>query len=119
MVEESEKFAEADKERRNVIEEANKAESVSAETEKGTRSQLIRLWFYLGTYLFGLGYPAMTDFKDQIDKTEADNVAKLIADLRAIAAKGQAGEAGITADAIRDEISKTQQASLGLFSKVC
>ena len=36
MIEESEKFAEADKERRNVIEEANKAESVSAETEKGT-----------------------------------------------------------------------------------
>jgi len=35
MIEESEKFAEADKERRNVIEEANKAESVSAETEKG------------------------------------------------------------------------------------
>ena len=35
MVEESEKFAETDKERRNVIEEANKADSVSAETEKG------------------------------------------------------------------------------------
>ena len=61
--------------------------------------------------------PAMTDFKDQIDKTEADNVAKLIADLRAIAAKGQAGEAGVTADAIREQISKAQQASLGLFSK--
>ena len=61
--------------------------------------------------------PAMTDFKDQIDKTEADNVARLIADLRAIAAKGQAGEAGVTADAIREQISKAQQASLGLFSK--
>lgn len=35
MVEESEKFAEADKERRQVIEEANKADSVCAETEKG------------------------------------------------------------------------------------
>ena len=60
----------------------------------------------------------MVDFKDQIDKTEADNVNKLVVDLRAIAAKGQAGEAGITADAIREQISKTQQASLGLFSKV-
>lgn len=60
----------------------------------------------------------MADFKDQIDTTEADNVTKLVADLRAIAAKGQAGEAGITADAIREQISKTQQASLGLFSKV-
>jgi len=95
MIEESEKFAEADKERRNVIEEANKAESVSAETEK-----------------------AMADFKDQIDQAEADNVTKLVADLRAIAAKAQAGDAGITADAIREQISKTQQASLGLFSKV-
>lgn len=36
MVEESEKYAEADKERRLVIEEANKADSVCAETEKGT-----------------------------------------------------------------------------------
>jgi hypothetical protein len=60
----------------------------------------------------------MADFKDQIDTTEADNVTKLVVDLRAIAAKGQAGEAGITADAIREQISKTQQASLGLFSKV-
>ena len=60
----------------------------------------------------------MTDFKDQIDKTEAENVAKLVADLRAIAARGQAAEAGLTADAIREEIAKTQQASLGLFSKV-
>ncbi len=35
MVEESEKFAESDKERRNVIEEANRADSVCADTEKG------------------------------------------------------------------------------------
>lgn len=36
MVEESEKYAEADKERKLVIEEANKADSVCADTEKGT-----------------------------------------------------------------------------------
>ena len=35
MVEESEKYAEADKERRAVIEESNKADSVCADTEKG------------------------------------------------------------------------------------
>ncbi|KAF8314917.1 heat shock protein [Clavulina sp. PMI_390] len=95
MIEESEKNAEADKERRLVIEEANKADSVCAETEK-----------------------AMADFKEQVDKTEAESVAKLVTELRAIAVKGQAGEAGITADAIREQIAKTQQASLGLFSKV-
>ena len=36
MVEESEKYAEADKARRALIEEANKADSVCADTEKGT-----------------------------------------------------------------------------------
>ena len=35
MVAESEQHAEADKARRNVIEEANKADSVCADTEKG------------------------------------------------------------------------------------
>jgi molecular chaperone DnaK len=35
MVEDAEQYAEADKERRNVIEEANKADSVCADTEKG------------------------------------------------------------------------------------
>ena len=35
MVSESEQYAEADKARRNVIEEANKADSVCADTEKG------------------------------------------------------------------------------------
>lgn len=35
MVTESEQYAEIDKARRNVIEEANKADSVCADTEKG------------------------------------------------------------------------------------
>lgn len=60
----------------------------------------------------------MADFKEQIDKTEADNVAKLVAELREIAAKGQGDTPSVTADEIREAISKTQQASLGLFSKV-
>ena len=38
MLRESEEYAEADKARRAVIEEANKAESVCADTEKGTSS---------------------------------------------------------------------------------
>jgi molecular chaperone DnaK len=35
MVSESEQYAETDKERRNLIEEANKADSVCSDTEKG------------------------------------------------------------------------------------
>jgi molecular chaperone DnaK len=60
----------------------------------------------------------MEDFKDQVDKTEADTVSKLVTELREIAVKGQAGDASVTADSIREAINKTQTASLGLFSKV-
>jgi len=35
-----------------------------------------------------------------------------------LAAKGQAGDASVTADEIREKINETQQASLGLFQKV-
>jgi molecular chaperone DnaK len=35
MVHDAEQFAETDKERRNVIEESNRADSVCADTEKG------------------------------------------------------------------------------------
>ena len=35
MVSDAEQYAEADKERRSLIEEANKADSVCADTEKG------------------------------------------------------------------------------------
>ena len=95
MVEESEKYAESDKARKLVIEEANKADSVCADTEK-----------------------AMNEFKDQIDATEKEKVAALIAELRELAVKGQAGDATVDADKIREKINETQQASLGLFQKV-
>ena len=43
MVEESEKYAETDKARKAVIEEANKADSICADTEKGTCASPIPL----------------------------------------------------------------------------
>ncbi|KZV70015.1 heat shock protein 70 [Peniophora sp. CONT] len=95
MVSESEQYAEADKARRDLIEESNKAESVCADTEK-----------------------AMNEFKDQLDATEKEKVTKLIGELRAIAAQAQSGDASVAADAIREKINETQQASLGLFQKV-
>jgi molecular chaperone DnaK len=61
----------------------------------------------------------MNEFKDQLDATEKEKVAKLISELRELAVKGQAADATITADAIREKINETQQASLGLFQKVC
>ena len=61
---------------------------------------------------------AMNEFKDQLDAAEKDKVTKHITELREIAAKGQAGDGAVTADAIREKINETQQASLGLFQKV-
>ena len=61
---------------------------------------------------------AMAEFKDQLDATEKEKVTKLVAELREVAAKGQAGDSSVTADVIREKISETQQASLGLFQKV-
>jgi molecular chaperone DnaK len=60
----------------------------------------------------------MNDFKDQLEATEKEKVTKLIGELRELAAKGQSGDASITAETIREKISETQTASLGLFQKV-
>ncbi|KAK0459110.1 heat shock protein 70 family [Desarmillaria tabescens] len=73
MVSDAEQYAESDKARKHLIEEANRADS-----------------------------KAMNEFKDQIDKTEQEK-------LRELAVKGQAAD---------PSINETQQASLGLFSKV-
>ncbi|KII95634.1 hypothetical protein PLICRDRAFT_34556 [Plicaturopsis crispa FD-325 SS-3] len=95
MVSDAEQFAETDKARKNLIEEGNKADSVCADTEK-----------------------AMQEFKDQLDATEKEKVSKLVAELRELAVKGQAADASIDAETIREKINETQQASLGLFQKV-
>jgi molecular chaperone DnaK len=60
----------------------------------------------------------MSEFKDQLDATEKEKVAKLVGELRELAVKGQAGDSSVTSDQIREKINETQQASLGLFQKV-
>ena len=60
----------------------------------------------------------MNEFKDQLDATEKEKVTKLVAELRELAVKGQAADESVNADLIREKISETQQASLGLFQKV-
>ena len=60
----------------------------------------------------------MNEFKDQLDAAEKDKVTKLLGELRELAIKGQAGDASITGDTIREKINETQTASLGLFQKV-
>jgi len=63
-------------------------------------------------------FSALSEFKDQVDAAEKEKVMKLIAELRALAVKGQAGDSSVSSDAIREKINETQQASLGLFQKV-
>jgi molecular chaperone DnaK len=60
----------------------------------------------------------MNEFKDQLDTAEKEKVSRLVTELRELAVKGQAADADITADNIREKINETQQASLGLFQKV-
>jgi len=95
MVADAEQYAETDKARKNLIEEANKADSVCSDTEK-----------------------AMNEFKDQLDAAEKEKVSKLISELRELAVKGQAADPSVTAENIKEKIDATQQASLGLFQKV-
>jgi molecular chaperone DnaK len=112
MVADAEEYAEQDKARRDIIEESNKAESVCADTEKG--GNVLLGWINADSD----DALAMNEFKDQLDAAEKDKVTKYITELREIAAKGQAGDGAVTADAIREKINETQQASLGLFQKV-
>ena len=60
----------------------------------------------------------MEEFKDQLDAAEKEKVTKHIAELREIAARALGGDESLTADAVREKINATQQASLGLFQKV-
>ncbi|RSH83097.1 Hsp70 chaperone [Apiotrichum porosum] len=95
MVADAERYAEEDKARRAVIEEANKGESFVTDTEK-----------------------SMGEFEAQLDAAEREKVKKLLGELREISAKGAAGDATVKAEDIKAAIDAAQQASLGLFQKV-
>ncbi|ROW02351.1 hypothetical protein VSDG_02454 [Cytospora chrysosperma] len=95
MVQDSEKYAEADKERKASIEAANRADSVVNDTEK-----------------------ALNEFADRLDKTEADGIKEKITALREFISKSQAGEGTLTAAEIKEKTDDLQMASLNLFDKM-
>ncbi|CAI4216890.1 unnamed protein product [Parascedosporium putredinis] len=95
MVEESEKFAEQDKERKASIEAANKADSVLNDTEK-----------------------ALNEYSDKLDKAEADTIREKIAGLREFVSQSQAGEGTATAAELKEKTDELQVASLNLFDKM-
>ncbi|KAK8042721.1 hypothetical protein PG994_013204 [Apiospora phragmitis] len=95
MVQDSEKYAEADKERKSAIEAANRADSVLNDTEK-----------------------ALNEFTDRLDKTEADQIREKINSLREFVSKSQSGEGTATSAEIKEKTDELQMASLNLFDKM-
>lgn len=95
MVQDSEKYAEADKERKGAIEAANRADSVVNDTEK-----------------------ALKEYADRLDKTEAEKITEKVNALREVISKSQSGEAPLTAEQIKEQVDELQVASLGLFDKL-
>lgn len=95
MVADAEQYAEADKARKAVIEEANRAHSVCSETTK-----------------------AMQEFSEQLPAEEKEKLNVLIKETEELASKGLNGDADVEAQTIREKIDATQQASLQLFKLV-
>ncbi|KAG2226864.1 hypothetical protein INT45_010143 [Circinella minor] len=95
MIQQAEANAEADRARRDTIEMANRADSVMSETEK-----------------------AMDDFKDQLDKAEAEKLKSQITNLRAEAMKAQSGDAAVAPEELKAKIDELQSSSLKLFEMV-
>ena len=95
MVDDSEKYAEQDKERKSAIEAANSAESAATDTEN-----------------------ALKEYSDRIDKTEADTIHQKITALREIISKSQSGESPVTAAELKEKADDLRTSSLSLFDKM-
>ena len=95
MIAQAEANAEADKERRSVIESANSADSVCADTEK-----------------------ALGEFRSSLPEEEVTKMEGLIKELRELSTRAQAGEESVTSETIKSKVDETQTASLSLFKKV-
>lgn len=95
MVNDAEKYADQDKGRKSAIEAANRADSVTNDTEK-----------------------ALKEFEDRIDKAEADAIREKITAIREVIAKSQSGESEVSAEDMKTQTDELQQASLSLFDKM-
>ncbi|EIE82505.1 hsp7-like protein [Rhizopus delemar RA 99-880] len=95
MIQQAEANAEADRARRETIEMANRADSVMSETEK-----------------------AMDDFKEQLDKAEAEKLKEKITTLRTEALKAQSGDSSVNPEELKAKIDDLQSSSLKLFEMV-
>ena len=95
MIAQAEANAENDKQRRSLIENANQADSVAADTEK-----------------------ALSEFREGLAQEEVTKLEDLLKELRELATRGQAGEEGLKAETVKEKMDEVQNASLGVFKKV-
>jgi molecular chaperone DnaK len=92
MVQDAEKYQAQDKERKDAIEGANRADSVLNDTEK-----------------------ALKEYEDRLDKAESEKIKEKIAGLREVVSKAQSGEGNTTAAELKEKTDELQNASLSLF----
>ena len=95
MINDAEKYGEADKARKAAIEGANRADTLANDTEK-----------------------ALKEFESMLNKEEAASIKEKITALREVVAKAQSGEATITAEVLKAQTDILQNASLTLFDKI-
>lgn len=94
MVQDAEKFAESDKAKREAIENANRADQLCNDTEN-----------------------SLNEFKDKLEQADADKLRGLVASLREIAVKAQAGEEVDPAE-LQTKTEELQNESLKVFEKL-
>jgi molecular chaperone DnaK len=95
MIDNAEKYSEADKERKAAIEGANRLDGILNETEKHLKN-----------------------LADQLDKAEVTKLEGEISTCRELVAKAQSGESEITSAELKEKTDAFQNATLSLFDKV-
>ena len=95
MVSESEQYPETDKACQLVIEQVNTADSVCAEIEN-----------------------ALRDFRNSLDKEQAEKLEKYVSELRELVVKGQVGDVLVTVEAIKQKIDEINW-TIKMLSHVC
>lgn len=94
MVNDAEKYADQDKERRAAVENANKADQLVNDTEK-----------------------SLNEFADKVDKEKAEEIKKQITSLRELVARAQGGEE-VSAEEIKTKTDELSQQSMKLFEEL-
>ncbi|KAI6244600.1 Iron-sulfur cluster biogenesis chaperone, mitochondrial [Erysiphe necator] len=95
MINDSERYAEQDKERKATIEAANRSDTVLNDTER-----------------------SLNEHSDKLDKVEADQIREKITALRELVTKSQAGEETISSAQLKEKTDELQMASLNMFDKI-